>query len=59
MKLYSSLLALGVIAPAAAFNVQTTKTRSGALYSASRAKGGDGPAMAKVSLVERSGVLFT
>jgi hypothetical protein len=59
MKLYNSLLALGVIAPAAAFNVQTPKTRSGALYSAPRATGGDGPAMAKVRLVERSRVLFT
>eukprot|EP00980_Cylindrotheca_fusiformis_P002605 scaffold618_cov130-Cylindrotheca_fusiformis.AAC.9 len=48
MKLYCSLLALAAIAPAAAFNVQTPKSRSGALFSAPPATGGDGP-MAKAA----------
>jgi hypothetical protein len=47
MKLYGKLLALSVFAPAAAFHVQTPKTRSGALFSAPPATGGDGPAIAK------------
>ena len=53
---FSQILALGALAPAAAFNIQAPKVRSMALNSAPPATGGDGP-MAKVCTIGDSNLL--